>query len=313
MNKDTAIPLAKTIIRRVLKIKNPYKSGGSTIRSRYCYSVWMRHLKYWSKHRNGIPQIVAELGPGKSLGIGFCALLSGSEQLHTLDVIQYWDAERNLKMFNDLVALFKNKTEIPANDEFPRVTPVLDSYDFPSEILTDKVLKDALNEKRLDAIRAEILNSSHSNNSYIRCHVPWYNSEVINTSSVDFIYSQSVLQYIDDIEGTFTAMKNWLKPNGLMSHSIDFSSIGLTRNWNSHWTFNDLEWKLMKTGRDFIITRRPFSVYMNHHEKYDFKILERKFVTKETTLQSYQLASAFRHLSKADIETSDAYFLSQNG
>ena len=74
MNKDTAIPLAKTLIRRVLRIKNPYTSGGNTLRSRYCYSVWMRHLGYWSKHKQGVPRVVAELGPGSSLGIGFCIL-----------------------------------------------------------------------------------------------------------------------------------------------------------------------------------------------------------------------------------------------
>ena len=130
--------------------------------------------------------------------------------------------------------------------------------------------------------------------------------------SVDFIYSQSVLQYIDDLEGTFIAMKNWLKPSGLMSHSIDLSSIGLTKNWNSHWTFSDLEWKLMKVGRDFIITRRPFSTYIDHHKKYSFKILERKFVTQENKLHNDQLASAFKDLSESDIKTSDAYLLSEN-
>ncbi|WP_299363274.1 methyltransferase domain-containing protein [Winogradskyella sp.] len=313
MNKETAIPLAKNILMRFLRIKKPYKSGGSTTRSRYCYSVWMRHLNHWNQHRIGVPEIVAELGPGKSLGIGFCALLSGSRQLHTLDVIEYWDAQRNLDNFNELVNLFKSRANIPNQDEFPKVIPALDHYGFPRKLLNDDVLELSLNEERLNAIRSEILDLKNPNNKYIKCHVPWYDSKIINNASVDFIYSQSVLQYIDDLDGTFVAMKNWLKPNGLMSHSIDLSSIGITKNWNSHWTFSDLEWKLMKVGRDFIITRRPFSAYINQHKTYDFKILEQKFVMRESKLQNGQLASTFKHLSDSDIKTSDAYILSENG
>lgn len=311
MNKDTAIPLAKTLIRRVLRIKNPYTSGGNTLRSKYCYSVWMRHLSYWSKHKQGVPRVVAELGPGSSLGIGFCALLSGSEQLHTLDVVQYWDTERNLKMFNELITLFKTKIDIPSGDEFPRIKPSLDNYDFPSEVLTENILKTALNQNRLDAIRSEIKDLNNPENKYIRCHVPWYDAEVISNNSVDFIYSQSVLQYIEDIDTTFSAMRNWLIPNGLMSHSIDLSSIGLTKNWNGHWTFSDLEWKLMKAGKDFIISRRPFSFYIAQNKDHDFNILSQRTRTRTSTITSNQLARPFKDLSDLDIQTSGAYILSQ--
>ncbi|WP_111683816.1 methyltransferase domain-containing protein [Winogradskyella tangerina] len=311
MNKETALPLAKTIIRQVLRIKHPYTSGGGTQRSRYCYSVWMRHLNNWSNHKSGVPSVVAELGPGNSLGIGFCALLSGSEQLNTLDVVQYWDTERNLKMFNELVTLFKSQIDIPGNEEFPRIKPALDDDAFPSDILTEAVLKNSLNENRLDAIRSEIKDLDNPENKYIKCHVPWYNSKIILNNSVDLVYSQSVLQYIDDIDGTFSAMKKWLKPKGLMSHSIDFSSIGLTKNWNSHWTFSDLEWKIMKAGKDFIITRRPFSFYLTQNEDHGFKVLEHKVRTRKNSLAHHQLARAFRDLSDSDMETCGAYILSQ--
>jgi len=313
MNKHTALPLAKTLIRRFLRIKNPYVSGGSTLRSRYCYSVWMRHLHYWNTHKSGVPKVVAELGPGNSLGIGFCALLSGSEQLHTLDVVKYWDTERNLNMFNDLILLFKNKTDIPGDDELPRVKPTLDHYGFPSGILSDTILKQALDENRLEAIRSEIKDLDNPENKYIKCHVPWYDSKVINSDSIDFIYSQSVLQYIDDLDGTLLTMKNWLKPNGLMSHSIDLSSIGLTKNWNSHWTFSDMEWKIMKAGKSFIITRRPFSIYEEQYLHNGFTILTKRLQKTKNILSQDQLANSFKNLSDVDVEISGAYILAQNG
>ena len=52
--------------------------GGSTRSARYCYGVWLRHLILASQ--SGLstsPQVVAELGPGESIGMGVDALLCG--------------------------------------------------------------------------------------------------------------------------------------------------------------------------------------------------------------------------------------------
>ena len=56
------------------------KTGG-TDSARYCYSVWLRHLAM--AHTNGLPtspKIVAELGPGDSIGMGLAALIAGTEK-----------------------------------------------------------------------------------------------------------------------------------------------------------------------------------------------------------------------------------------
>ena len=59
------------------------KKSGATVgtsSARYCYSVWLRHLVI--AYKNGFvehPKVVAELGPGDSLGIGLSALISGAD------------------------------------------------------------------------------------------------------------------------------------------------------------------------------------------------------------------------------------------
>jgi len=61
------------------------KGTGGTDSARYCYSVWLRHLVM--AKRNGLnpyPRIVAELGPGDSLGIGLAALISGCDKYFAL-------------------------------------------------------------------------------------------------------------------------------------------------------------------------------------------------------------------------------------
>jgi len=53
-------------------------TGGSDS-SRYCYSVWLRHLRTLDSHGFRVKGAhVGELGPGDSIGIGLASLLSGA-------------------------------------------------------------------------------------------------------------------------------------------------------------------------------------------------------------------------------------------
>jgi len=46
--------------------------------SRYCYSVWLRHLVMAWKHGfTRIPESIAELGPGPTLGAGLPPMITG--------------------------------------------------------------------------------------------------------------------------------------------------------------------------------------------------------------------------------------------
>jgi hypothetical protein len=310
MNTETIIPLTKAVVKKLLKVKPNHSMGGGTDNSSYCYGVWMRHLVHFSRQKQSVPKIVAELGPGHSLGIGFCALLSGSDQFHALDIVKHWDSELNIKIFDELVDFFRNKASIPCENQFARVIPRLDTYKFPSEILTTEQLKFSLSEDRINAIRKEILDSKNPNNTYIRYHIPWSSPEIIENETVDFVYSQSVLQYIEDLDHTYSAIRKWLKPSGIMSHSIDLSSIGITKKWNYHWTFEEVEWKIIKEDRSFIISRHPLSAHLQKHAHYKFKILESIANTKDTHLKRSQLAKAFKGLSDEDLTTNNIYILS---
>lgn len=310
MNIQTIIPLTKSFIKQLLKVKPNHRTGGNTNNSSYCYSVWMRHLIQLNKHKQGIPKIVAELGPGDSLGIGLCALLCGSDQLHALDIVKYWDKERNIKMFEDLVIFFKNKAPVPCENKFARVIPKLETYEFPSEILTNEQQHYSLSEDRLNKIRKEILDINNPNNTFITYHIPWSSPEIIEKETVDFVCSQSVLQYIEDLDHTYNSIKKWLKPSGIMSHTIDLSSIGITKNWNSHWTFSDFEWKIIKKDRAFTISRHPFSKHLENHLTNGFQILENRKIKKASNVNRSQLANAFKDLSQEDLTTSSTYLLS---
>lgn len=287
-------------------------SAGGTSNARYCYAVWMRHLTFLAKY-NGreIPANVAELGPGDSIGVGLAALLSGVESYFALDVIKYWNNDRNLRILDELVVLFQKKEPIPGNKEFPLLQPVPDDFQFPENIITDQILNQTLNMNRVSKIREELMNPENGNNMFIHYKIPWNDIGIMVPESLDFIFSHTVLQHIEDIGNAYNAMNSWLKPGGFLSHLIDYKSMGFTLRWNGHWTFNDWEWRFMVGGRKFSINRMPHSKHIQFFRDNYFKILFLRIENTESTLLKNRLAKKYRSLSDDDLNTSGAYLIAQ--
>lgn len=82
------------------------RSAQETRAADYCYRVWQQHVSNLAAAGlSTSPRNVAELGPGASLGVGFCALLTGAERYVALDIRRYADRETNLAVFDDLADL----------------------------------------------------------------------------------------------------------------------------------------------------------------------------------------------------------------
>src|SRR5882762_1839083 len=136
------------------------RATGGTDSARYCYSVWLRHLRcaHASGRMPAHPRTVAELGPGDSIGIGLAALLSGADKYFALDVVKYTDLVGNLPIFEELLELFHRRAPIPDDQEFPGVYPKLPTYAFPEDILGQMHLPAALDAARVTSIRESLLN-----------------------------------------------------------------------------------------------------------------------------------------------------------
>jgi len=274
---------------------------GATSSARYCYAVWLRHLVL--AKTNGLnpkPKIVAELGPGGSLGIGLAALISGCDKYYALDVVELANDECNLKIFDELVTLFQNRTPIPGENEFPEVKPYLDKYDFPTDILDEKRLQHALDKSRIAKIRESIIDIQRDD-SPIQYMAPWYDASVIENGSVDMIYSQAVLEHVEDLPGTYKAMRLWLKPNGYMSHQIDLKCHGLATEWNGHWAHSDLMWKLIKGRRPYLLNREPHSKHVELLKSEGFEIKCDKIIKSKSNLTRSALAPRFKYIDDEDL------------
>jgi SAM-dependent methyltransferase len=281
---------------------------GGTDSARYCYSVWMRHLVLGHRfyRQDGMPKVVAELGPGDSIGIGLAALLSGAEKYFALDIVRYSDLQSNLEIFDELVDLFRNRTAIPADDEWPLTNPKLESYEFPHHLLNDEMLRSALDPERVEKIRASV-EQVNSQDSRIQYLVPWADPTVIQQHSVDLIYSQAVLEHIDELAVAYGAMRRWLKPGGLMTHQIDYKCHRKADTWNGHWTYSDPVWKLVVGRRPYLLNRIPHSEHMRLMQENGFNVVVEKPTHSASEIHRRQLAARFRDLSEQDLTTSGAF------
>lgn len=281
--------------------------GGCAESAEYCYTYWLRHLNMIFQNSSAeYPKVIAELGPGSSLGIGIAALISGVEKYYALDIMEHHDLSKNVAIFDELVALFKNKTDITLNDFYKDK----DISAFPKSVLTDKHLETALNSDRIKRLREDIVRLPNTNESIQYC-VPWYDSTVIKSNIVDTLISTVALEHIDDLEQTYGSMYSWLKPGGVMSHIIGYLSHGSANEWNGHWAYSDFIWRVMRGNRPYFINRQPHSTHIRLLEKYGFEFLcDLKF--KETSnLKAADCAPRFRELSDEDLSTIYGHILAR--
>ena len=281
--------------------------GGATDSAAYCYSVWLKHMTLlWHNGLRQMPATVAELGPGESLGIGLAALLSGVARFYALDVAAYSNAEKNLCVLDGLVSLFSNRARNPI-EGWPDFSDHLDAGGFPSHILSDDVLARTLAPERLAAIREAITRPDRSSQVAIRYFVPWTSARAIERSSVDLIYSQSVLEHVADLPKTLARCHDWLKAGGWMSHQIDFASHGITSQWNGHWQYPEWLWRIVVGGRPYLINRHPASAQVRMLESAGFEVGVQMRQYCPDGMRKDQLSDEWRSIPDADLECCGMY------
>lgn len=287
------------------------RASGGTCSSRYCYSVWLRHLV--RAHESGLQtrfNSVAELGPGDSIGMGLAAVLCGADRYIALDIKAHANPETNLSIFDELLGLFRARAPIPDDLEFPAIQPKLAGYGFPHHLLDERRLAVSLAGARVAQIRSAITGQRGAIDiSYV---APWFDRAIVVEDSVEFLFSQAVLEHVDDLDAAYGAMQRSLKPGGFMSHSVDFSSHNVTRSWNGHWTVSDSAWRLIRGGRPYLINRQPLSRHLNLLAQYGFDIVKVES-RRDAVSESFRPARRFRSMTHDDVTTRGAFIQARAG
>ena len=269
--------------------------------ARYCYSVWLRHLV--AAHENGLEpklRVVLELGPGDSIGAGLAALLSSAERYVVVDWVRYTNVADNLDVLEELLTLFRNQSPIPDDDEFPRIYPKLRSYAFPTDLIP------ALpSESKIERIRHALVHRD-SDCSCIRYFAPYNRNDVVIAGGADVVFSQAVMEHVDDPESLYEATYDWLRPGGVASHVIDYRCHATSSRWNGHWTYSEAAWRLIRGKKPYLLNRMPHSRHRQLLTKCHFDIVAEVPIKAASEVHRAELAPAFRSMSDDDLTTAGA-------
>ena len=286
---------------------------GGADSAQYCYSVFLRHLSLLAEAGGDTdPSRIAELGPGASIGIGLAALIAGAERYDGLDIRSYGIDAPSRALFEELVALFSRRAPIPDDDVFPDVKPRLASYAFPDRVLTGDRLQRSLDPDRIDRIRRALNGDQPTDAPVLRYVAPWTDTSLIESGTLDWIFSQAVMEHVDDLATSYACCYRWLRAGGAMTHQIDFRSHGLAPDWNGHWACSDVTWWLMRGRRPYLINRQPISVHLRLLGQNGFTVVSQQAVTRTDGIARRDLAVRFRDLSDEDLSTAGVFVIAFN-
>ncbi|HEY1614951.1 MAG TPA: class I SAM-dependent methyltransferase [Rhizomicrobium sp.] len=316
MKKDEIVSLAKGLATRIpflysLLRQRQMNPGDAT--AAYSYAVWLKHLSLLHDLTGaGVPHVVAELGPGDTLGTGVAALLSGAERYFGVDVLPFAQGGQTMKVANDLVDLFRSRAPVEVSG-WPDFRPLLDDRSFPSGVLSQESLAASLAPERTNAIlvaAARAIALEDDRNACMRYAAP-FDASSIPPESVDLFVSQSVLEHVEDLPQAFALMRGWLKPGGMMSHQFDLRSHNITRTWDGHRAFGKRSWKIVVGNRPFLLNRLPFCDIVETVERAGFRIVDSRRNIVEPTLARAELCAAWRDLADVELGTIGGYVLAQ--
>ena len=272
------------------------RATGGSDSARYCYAVWLRHLVVLSRYGFTLQgRTVCELGPGDSIGAGLAALLAGARRYIALDAVPY--STTNLRrMTADLAQLYESRQPIPDHEEFPGVRPRLTSYEFPRQaICTDSL------PERIRLVTDAVNSGLQSANDMIAYHAPWRSANDVTAGSLDLVFSQAVLQYVDGLEDVYRSMFTWMRGGAYASHATGLGANDLAPVWNGHWAYSDRQWRLVRGRREYMLNREPLSTHLRLAAAAGFDILHVEPQYDYNGLAKEAIASRFRSLPPDDL------------
>lgn len=265
----------------------------------YYYRTWLSHVRL--AHHFGCwdaPQKVLEIGPGTSLGVGLAALLSGVNQYLAYDVNPLRQGLDEAALLSELASLYR------ANAPFAAADASLPTADLPPQLFAAERSASFLSPAWIDQIKHSLENRA--------AHIFYCNDpDELAANSVDYIFSQSALEHVEELATMYDSMWKWLKPGGVMTHSIDFSAHGTSREWNGHWTCPDWLWRLVQGKRLYFLNRAPLSQHQALLAHHGFALKGVHAIKRTSALTREELAPRFRHLSETDLTTTSAFLVAR--
>jgi hypothetical protein len=257
-----------------------------------------------------IPRSVVELGPGASIGAGIAALLSGAERYTAIDAKAHASQERNLRVMQELLALFRDRAPRPVAG-WPSFDQYLDERMFPADTLTEERLRDAMAPARLERIARAVTGSDPMPAGEIAVDYHTWSDPPRALGDVDLVFSHVVVNQVEDLAGLYSTCARWLKPGGWMSHQVDCTSLHTTDEWNGHLCVGERTWKVMQGNRPYFVNRERLATHLALMRRHGFSIVRVLRRLRDDGIARESLAPRWRHISDEDLRTASAFVIAR--
>jgi hypothetical protein len=280
-----------------------------------CYGLWMKHLCMARMHgMRSFPRTVAEFGPGESIGTGIAALISGVERYCALDAVPYADKARSLRLFDELVELFRSRRRPANSDDFPRYATPFEAHGFPAAALTEAHLREALDEDRIATLRAVVAQFARTGVApgVIEYHAPWSLAEVGRLPRADLVMAHAVWQHVRLLREFFIAVRQLALPGAYITSQSSYDSHNITHEWNGHWACSHTLWKVALGRKDFLINRMPHSAVVSMLRGYGLEIAGDVRMSESSAIARASLRDEWQWLTDEDMQTRYAFIVARN-
>jgi len=283
----------------------------SMISGRYCYGVWLKHLTLaWPHGMEKIPDCVVEIGPGSSLGTGVAALLCGATRYAALDVVRSARTQATRKVFPEILGLLQERSGRPTRG-WPDYDALLDARLFPSHILTEPQLQASLHPDRVKMVGEAIAQLGGADQHPALRYGTWRDAPPLEDGQADFAFSHVVMDEVADLDAVYGCCARLLRSGGWMSHQIDFSSLGLTPEWNGHLRYDEQHWRLISGKRHYFVNRERCSGHVARILRQGFDIVAVDRCQRFNGIHRSELAPRWRDIPNEDLNCSAAFIVAR--
>lgn len=261
-----------------------------------------------------VPKVVAELGPGLSLGAGLAALICGAERYIALDVARFAPLAEVLPVFDRLVVLFLGRQRPNNASGFPAYAHSLDAAGFPSDALPEEYMAEMLHGTRISRLRGDLqafVQSGGQESAHIVFRAPWRVEDVLPEGEIDFLFSHSVLQHVTSVRAIWQKIGALLRAGGVCSHQINFDSHGTAAAWNGHWACSEALWRIALGRKTFLINREPLSTHVTAAKAGGHLMEAALTFCDHNGLSRLALAPRWRELVDEDVLTRGAFLVAR--
>jgi len=240
--------------------KRKKKSRHSSSNAEFAYSLWLSALVFL--YENNIKanlSKIGEIGNGGSLGLAFCAILTGSQRYYDLEFYDNINISEQLLLLDEIAQLFQNKTPIR---KFDSINIKIKNYNFPADI----VLSEREQLLIIEQLKTEI-KSGFVNSKLISIIDNW---ESAPSLALDFVFSRAVMEHVKNPSEIYASIKKHLKEGSYMFHDIELHSHGISKQIDGHLQIKPFWWRIIIGKRPFLMNRWSFSEHLNEIKKQGF-------------------------------------------